>query len=627
MPRSGVVFAVSLAIAAALPCAAGAESPPPVPAVVVKTMTATVTVEPDGSYTAIGHVEKLATNESAARTIAQYTLEYSESMDTVEILEAYTRKVDGRVLRVDPTQIFAQAPPGAPHVPMFNDHKQKTVVFPDVAGDDTVVYTVKRTYQPRFAGQFFANGVFARSFAVEDFRVSITLPKAMVAHAEARGVDHHVEDAEEAVTHVFTYQNPRPQVAELVALSPWDTDPQYMVSTFADHAAVATAYRAGAAEKAAVTPRVQALADQITAGISDRREKAHRIYDWVSAHIRYVAVFLGNGGYVPHGAASILENGYGDCKDHVVLLEALLKAKGIASVPVLINTGNRYRLPEVATPGLFNHAMTYLPEFDLYADSTVGFAPFGVLPAAQHGKPVALAGETGAGIKMLPVLTGEQNEETLSTVVQLLPDGTVSGHSRTTSSGPFSIALRGAAAAIEAKGREQSAAERLRVLGWGGKGSFQFDGPRDRLVPDYAVEGSFVLEERREIVEGKASFPPPVGLRLLARPGEFLLGSWNLNKAEPTPCFSGHQVEELSVTLPPGRGIRLLPRGKTVENAYLRYQSAWKVDGQTVSVRRELTVKLPVAVCQGEIRVKLAEAIAEIRGDYRSVIALKPPVE
>jgi hypothetical protein len=105
------------------------------------------------------------------------------------------------------------------------------------------------------------------------------------------------------------------------------------------------------------------------------------------------------------------------------------------------------------------------------------------------------------------------------------------------------------------------------------------------------------------------------------------LGSWNLNKTEPTPCFSGHQVEELSVTLPPGRGIRLLPRGKTVENAYLRYQSAWKVDGQTVSVRRELTVKLPVAVCQGEIRVKLSGAIAEIRGDYCSVIALKPPVE
>ena len=81
------------------------------------------------------------------------------------------------------------------------------------------------------------------------------------------------------------------------------------------------------------------------------------------------------------------------------------------------------------------------------------------------------------------------------------------------------------------------------------------------------------------------------------------------------------------MTLPPGRDVELLPRGKTVEDAYLRFQSDWKRDGQVVSVRREITVRLPVAVCRGEIRAKIAEAIAEIRGDYRSEIALKPLVQ
>jgi hypothetical protein len=116
-------------------------------------------------------------------------------------------------------------------------------------------------------------------------------------------------------------------------------------------------------------------------------------------------------------------------------------------------------------------------------------------------------------------------------------------------------------------------------------------------------------------------------LRPLVRPGEFLLGSWTLSKTEPTPCFSGHQVEELSLTLPPGRDAELLPRGKTIENAYLRYQSDWNRDGQVVTVRREIIVRLPVAVCRDEIRVKIAEAIAQIRGDYRSEIALKPLVQ
>ena len=104
------------------------------------------------------------------------------------------------------------------------------------------------------------------------------------------------------------------------------------------------------------------------------------------------------------------------------------------------------------------------------------------------------------------------------------------------------------------------------------------------------------------------------------------MGSVTLPRAEPTPCFSGRQVEELSLTLPPGRNISSLPGGKTVDNAYLHYQSEWKREGQTVEVHREITVTVPVAVCRDEIRAKLAEAIAEIRGDYRSTIALEPLV-
>jgi Domain of Unknown Function with PDB structure (DUF3857)/Transglutaminase-like superfamily len=624
MPHKPLLLVLSLAFAAAVSAHVFvADAAPPEPPVIIKALTGDTIVQPDGSYTTITHAEMLATNESAARSIAQHKVEYSESMETAEILEAFTRKADGKIREVDRTQIFPQAPPGSSQVPMFNDRKQKVIVFPEVSAEDTVVYTIKQTHKPPFAEQFFFGGVFFRGVAFEDVRVNITLPKAMTAHVEVPGVEHQVEESGESITHKFLYRNPRPPVVEPAALSPWDTEPHYIISTFPDYAAVAAAYREMAGGKAAVTPRIQALADEITTGTADRRDQTHRIYDWVSKHIRYVAVFLGNGGYEPHEAIRILENGYGDCKDHVVLLEALLKARGIASVPVLIDSGNRYRAPEAATPALFNHVLSYLPEFDLYADSTAGVAPFGTLPVTEYGKPVALAVEPGASLTHLPLVATEENEETLQTTAQLSADGTVSGQSTTTASGPFGIRLRQLAASIEEKGREQMAATQLRSLGWSGKGSFEFEPPRDGPAPTYAVSGSFELEARPEFMEGKA-FAPPQGLRMLVRPGEFLLGSWTLAKAEPTPCFSGRQVEELSLTLPPGRDIELLPSGKTVENPYLRYQSDWKRDDQVVTVRREITVKLPVAVCRDEIRAQLAEAIAGIRGDYRAEIALKP---
>jgi transglutaminase-like putative cysteine protease len=611
--------------AAATPGGAFAQAPPPTPAIIVKTMNSDEIVRPDGSYTTLLHVERVATNESAAQKSAQQTVEYSESMETAEIVEAFTRKPDGRVLQVDRTQIFAQAPPGSAQLPMFTDRKQKIIVFPDVAPGDLVVFTIKRTHKAPFAGQFFTGDVFARGWAFEDLRERVILPKSMAVHVETLGVEHRVEDNGETVTHSFLFKNPRPPVGAPATLSPWDADPQFTLSSFADYAAVADAYRRMSDGKAAVTPAMQALTKDITAAAANRREAAKLIYEWVSKHIRYVSVVLGNGGYAPHDAATILENRYGDCKDHVVLLQALLKAKGIASVPVLINSGNRYRLPEAATPAAFNHVLTYLPEFDLYADSTAGVAPFGTLPAGEYGKMAAVATDTGAGKRTLPLVAADGNEETLQTTAELTTDGTVAGTSKMTASGPFGVTLRLVAAMIEARGHEEFAATQLQKLGLAGTGTYDFAPPRDGLGPSYAVTSSFKIEPRPELLEGKA-FALPAELHLLVRPGEFLLGSWTLPKTAPTPCFSGHQVEELSLTLPPGRDIAALPTGKTFADPYLRYRSDWSRDGRTVRVRREITVRLPVAVCRDAIRAQLAEAIAAIRGDYRSVIALAPVV-
>jgi hypothetical protein len=139
-------------------------------------MTMDEVVQPDGSYTTLFHVERLATNQSAAQKIAQQTVEYSESMETAEIEEALTRKADGNVLKVDRTQIFAQAPPGSPQVPMFTDRKQKVIVFPDVGPDDLVVFTIKWTRKARFVGQFFTGDVFQRGFAFENARVASPCP-------------------------------------------------------------------------------------------------------------------------------------------------------------------------------------------------------------------------------------------------------------------------------------------------------------------------------------------------------------------------------------------------------------------------------------------------------------------
>jgi hypothetical protein len=57
------------------------------PPVIIKILTRDEVVDLDGNQTTTLHVEKLATNESAAHNIAQYTLEFSKGIETAEILE------------------------------------------------------------------------------------------------------------------------------------------------------------------------------------------------------------------------------------------------------------------------------------------------------------------------------------------------------------------------------------------------------------------------------------------------------------------------------------------------------------------------------------------------------------
>ena len=170
--------------------------------------------------------------------------------------------------------------------------------------------------------------------------------------------------------------------------SPVDRDARVLVSTFQNYEELGRAYWAEAAPKAKVTPEIAALAEEITKGLTDRRAQAEAISRWMKRNIRYVAVYLGAGRVVPHEASSVLKNKYGDCKDQVTLMTALLTAKGIASEQVLIQLGDAYTMPEPPTMSYLNHVMVYLPELQVYDDPTGSFASFGVLSASTYDKPV-----------------------------------------------------------------------------------------------------------------------------------------------------------------------------------------------------------------------------------------------
>ncbi|MEM1087675.1 MAG: DUF3857 domain-containing protein [Pseudomonadota bacterium] len=83
---------------------------------------------------------------------------------------------------------------------------------------------------------------------------------------------------------------------------------------------------------------------------------------FVQDDVRYQAITLGLGGWVPNDPDTILDRRFGDCKDKSLLLTRMARAFGADEAHVaLVNTRSGTHLKTVLpSPSRFNHAITYI---------------------------------------------------------------------------------------------------------------------------------------------------------------------------------------------------------------------------------------------------------------------------
>jgi transglutaminase-like putative cysteine protease len=362
-----------------------------------KAMDVHVTVNADKTATIDTTVRHKILKESAIRMLGEPTFSYSESTSAFEIREAFTEKADGRRIDVDPASILTRDAATGLNAVYQRDSKTKTAIFPDVEIGDSLVYVTRsHRFDKRLGENFVYSQLLSQSSPFVSYRLVVDVPTAvdLSVHVSGAGLTQTVSEDGVSRRHIITYEPSSWSTDEPGAVSAWDRDPQIIITTFKSQAEVGTAKWRLRQGKDVVTPEIQALADDITKGIDNRRAQAEAIDHWVKKNIRYVMVTIGTSGYTPNPASSVLKNKYGDCKDHAILVATLLKAKGISSEQVLINVGSSYRLAELPMPES-NHAMLYLPEFGMYTDPTASSASFGVLYLDAYDKPVLHISDTG----------------------------------------------------------------------------------------------------------------------------------------------------------------------------------------------------------------------------------------
>jgi Transglutaminase-like superfamily/Domain of Unknown Function with PDB structure (DUF3857) len=586
----------------------------------VKRVETRVQFRADASNVMEYTLEREALSDQGAQLVGKGTRSYHRGLQQHEVLEAYTLKADGRRLPVGADAIQLQSGVAASGTgASMPEMAVVLVTFPDVQrGDRTVLRGRLTTHTPMLPGWAQTAEAIFPVIAFDQVLLRIEAPRALHMNVFSDGFamkkesagDSEVWEARASAAAATPDASP---VNSLTGLA------RVYASAWQDHAQLVKAYADQANPKAIVDASVEQLALQITRDKKTPREKAAAVHDWVRRNVRYVAVYLGVGGFVPHDVSWILANRYGDCKDQALLMQTLLKAVGVEAVPVLINSLPEYVLPELPTQLSFNHCILYLPGLELFVDPTDGRIPFGSLSLADSDKPVAVALAGGAKLMRTPAFTPERNHLAVRSVWTVHKSGAATGTVRAEADGYAATALQDRLGQIPPGQGSEAVQKLLAASNMRGTGAALFP-PIQRYEQRQKLElnldvPAFLAEPQAGTVRVHPSLTLPI----------FSVGFISSYAEERRQlamgCVPVHVREDFEMRFDPEFKLLRAPDDiKLAEHKGILYEAHYKLEGQVLTGWRELTLDQKQHWCSAAEYAVRRPAMLRIRRNLLSTL-------
>lgn len=159
----------------------------------------------------------------------------------------------------------------------------------------------------------------------------------------------------------------------------------------------------------------------------NRLDRVAAVDELVLKNTRYVALELGVYGFKPYPVTQTFARRFGDCKDKASLMVALLRAAGIDADIALVRTkelGDIIAQP--ASVSVFDHAIVYVPEFDLWLDGTAEFSRLRELPVDDQGvMALTVAADGDAVLRRTPASSASDNYSRRTINARVEADGTI----------------------------------------------------------------------------------------------------------------------------------------------------------------------------------------------------------
>ena len=357
-------------------------------------------VFPNGLGAAYVQQGYLVHTRSGADELRRLRLVYTPGAESVEVLSAAVLKPDGtRIEVVDISDLGGNSGPAS----VYYDVRMRAVDFSQLEEGDVLVYeyvesdiAAQNMFDDYFGDLWFVEDYFPTSYS--RYVLQIPAERGLFWGGSVRqdAWEERVEGDLRVLT--LTREDVAALPREEAGPGPLELFEHASVSTYADWPSLADWYWSLVEDQLVTGPAIVEAVRELTDGVEDRREIVSRIYGYVVRNTRYVGLEFGIHGYKPYRTTDCFSRRFGDCKDTASLMKVMLGVAGIEAHLVLVRTSDLGTATEYPPSlSIFNHVITYVPEFDLYLDGTAGFSGSNELPTADQGATAVIVRDGEGG--------------------------------------------------------------------------------------------------------------------------------------------------------------------------------------------------------------------------------------
>lgn len=365
-------------------------------------------------------------NEHGARDYSERSVQYSEDSQQLSIIHARVYKPNGVVLNaVDEGEDDVSDTSER----MYYDTRSRTLHFPSLHKGDVVEleYQISPNSNVNPLGDYFGALIaFQGDVPQQLHRYVLIAPSSRKLNiVQERMPAAEVSTADGYTTYRWEVRNEEALPNEPRGPSLTEVAPYVSISTFADWNELGHWYANFIKPQFALDPDLRRALGRITANTEIELDKIHAIHEFVLRNTRYEAMEFGVFRYKPYPVTQVYQRHFGDCKDKASLMIALLRAEGIDAELALVRTRKLGDVSDRATSiSIFDHAVAYIPKYDLWLDGTAQYAGFRELPLDDQGAMALTVNLNGnAMLRRIPVTLPMENYTHRVVRAEVQPDG------------------------------------------------------------------------------------------------------------------------------------------------------------------------------------------------------------